>query len=451
MLTELATAVREGRVHPTDLVEEALRRIEKLDGPINAVVALGAEQALDEAKRSPRQGPLAGIPYLVKDLARCIGLPTSYGSPLVGADGPPETVDDTTVARLRAAGAIPIGKSNSPAYGWTAATFNPVFGATRNPWNLERSPGGSSGGSAAALAAGLVPIATSSDGGGSVRIPASMCGLVGWKPTIGAVGRDGAPRWIDFSTWGASGHSVADVVAEASVYLGPTAGDVRSLPKGAVDMTLTKPSKVLLCRTLRLAVEPNIEAATRGIASTLEGLGYHVDEIENPAPGAAIDWGIISVSELSQSLVHLRDRWSELDLGLQEMLLMNEFLSLHDYVGARRRCYDVCATYDRLLGDDTVLITPVSNAESWAPEGPLPTTVAGITDPAICVNTTEFNMTGHPVVAVPMGRDSVGVPFGLQIVAPRWRDGMALALAEVIEQAAPWPLVADGYDPFPVP
>ena len=163
MLTELATAVREGRVHPTDLVEEALRRIEKLDGPINAVVALGAEQALDEAKRSPRRGPLAGIPYLVKDLARCIGLPTSYGSPLVGADGPPETVDDTTVARLRAAGAIPIGKSNSPAYGWTAATFNPVFGATRNPWNLERSPGGSSGGSAAALAAGLVPIAPTSD------------------------------------------------------------------------------------------------------------------------------------------------------------------------------------------------------------------------------------------------------------------------------------------------
>jgi len=274
---------------------------------------------------------------------------------------------------------------------------------------------------------------------------------VGLKPTIGAIGRDGAPRWIDFSGWGATGHSVADVVAEASVYLGPTVGDVRSLPKGAVDMTLTKPSKVLLCPTLRLAVEPNIEAATRHIASTLEGLGYQVDEIENPAPGAAIDWGIISVCELSQSLIHVRDRWSELDLGLQEMLLMNELLNVHDYVGARRRCYDVCATYDRLLGDDTVLITPVSNAESWAPEGPLPTTVAGITDPGICVNTTEFNMTGHPVVSVPMGRDSAGVPFGLQIVAPRWRDGMALALAEVIEQAAPWPLVADGYDPFPVP
>ena len=129
----------------------------------------------------------------MKDLARCIGLPTSYGSPLVGAGGTPETVDDTTVARLRAAGAIPIGKSNSPAYGWTAATFNPVLSTTRNPWNLERSPGGSSGGSAATARGGS---RADRDVVGRRRIsarPTSMCGLVGWKPTIGAVGRDGAP------------------------------------------------------------------------------------------------------------------------------------------------------------------------------------------------------------------------------------------------------------------
>ena len=450
MLNELASAVREGRVHPTELVEEALRRIDKLDGPINSVVTLGAEQALEEAKRSSRQGPLAGVPFLVKDLARCAGLPTSYGSPFA-AGAEPETVDDTTVARLRAAGAIPIGKSNTPAYGWTAATFNPVFGATRNPWNVERAPGGSSGGSAAALAAGLVPVATSSDGGGSVRIPASLCGLVGLKPTIGAVGRDGAPRWIDFATWGASGHSVADVIAEASVYLGPTAGDIRSLPAGAIDMTLTRPARVLFCRTLRGAVEPVIESAARAVAATIEGAGVPVEEIENPIPGAVVDWGIISVCELSQSLAHMRDRWSELDAGLQEMLLLQEFFSVNDYVGARRRCYDTCATVDRLLGTDTVLVVPTANAEAWGPEGPLPTVVCGADDPGVCVNTPEFNVTGHPVVNVPIGRDSAGVPFGLQIVAPRWRDGMALALAEVIEEAAPWPLVADGYDPFPVP
>ncbi len=437
-------------MHPTELVEEALRRIDKHDGPINSVVALGAEQALDDAKRSPREGPLAGIPYLVKDLARCIGLPTSYGSPFA-AGGPPETVDDTTVARLRAAGAIPIGKTNTPAYGWTAATFNSVFGSTKNPWNLERTPGGSSGGSAAALAAGLVPIATSSDGGGSVRIPASMCGLVGLKPTIGAVGRDGAPRWIDFATWGASGHSVADVVAEASVYLGPTNGDIRSLPLGAIDMTRTRPARVLFCRTLRGAVEPEIESAARSVATELGDAGFTVEEIDNPIPGAVVDWGIISVCDLSQSLAHLRDRWSELDAGLQEMLQLQDFFSVNDYIAARRRAYDTCATVDQLLGSDSVLITPTVNAESWGPEGPLPTIVCNADDPGVCVNTPEFNLTGHPVVNVPIGRDSAGVPFGLQIVAPRWRDGMCLALAEVIEQAAPWALVADGYEPFPVP
>ncbi|HMK10876.1 MAG TPA: amidase [Acidimicrobiales bacterium] len=451
MLNELASAVRGGKVHPTELVEEALRRIDKLDGRINSVVTSGAEQALELAKRSPRKGTLAGIPFLVKDLARCAGLPTSYGSPFVGTGGPPETVDDTTVTRLRAAGAIPIGKSNTPAYGWTAATFNPVFGATRNPWNLERTPGGSSGGSAAALAAGLVPLATSSDGGGSVRIPASMCGLVGLKPTIGAIGRDGAPRWIDFSTWGASGHTVADVIAEASVYLGPTAGDIRSLPLGAIDMALTRPSRVLYCRTLRGAVEPVIESAARSVATKLEDAGFPVDEIENPIPGAVVDWGIISVCDLAQSLADMRDRWSELDPGLQEMLQLQDFFTVNDYVAARRRSYATCATVDHLLGANTVLITPTANSESWGPEGPLPTVVCGADDPGVCVNTPDFNVTGHPVVNVPIGQDSAGVPFGLQIVAPRWRDGMALALAEVIEQTAPWALVADGYEPFPAP
>src|SRR4249919_17183 len=222
MLTELARSVRERRVHPTELVEEALRRIDKLDGPINAVVALGAEQALEAAKQSPCEGPLAGIPYLVKDLARCIGLPTSYGSPF-SAGGPPETVDDTTVARLRAAGAIPIGKSNSPAYGWTAATTNPVFGSTRNPWNLERTPGGSSGGSAAALAAGMVSMATATDTGGSIRIPAAYSGLVGLKPTNGTIPRDPAARamdWIDMTTDGPLGVTVDDVRLQLAVLAG---------------------------------------------------------------------------------------------------------------------------------------------------------------------------------------------------------------------------------------
>ena len=178
---QLAAAVREKIVSPRDLVEESLRRIDAANGQLNAVVRLRAEAALEEADAlddKRRNGPLAGVPLLVKDLTDVAGLPTTYGSPLY-ADASPAAADASIVARLRAAGAIVVGKTNTPAFGWTAFTDNLVYGATRNPWNHDRAPGGSSGGSAAALAAGLAPLATTTDGGGSVRIPASMCGLVG--------------------------------------------------------------------------------------------------------------------------------------------------------------------------------------------------------------------------------------------------------------------------------
>ncbi len=206
MLAELADAVRKGKVDPVDLVDESLRRIEASHDTLNAVTALRAHEARAEAAASPRTGPLAGLPLLVKDMARCAGMTTTFGSPLY-AGAEPDTYDDVVVARLRAAGAIVVGRSNTPAFGHTAVTTNQLYGPTRNPWNPERSPGGSSGGSAAALIAGLVPLATSSDGGGSVRIPASCCGLVGLKPTMGAIGRNVLPRWMSLSTQGTTGRT----------------------------------------------------------------------------------------------------------------------------------------------------------------------------------------------------------------------------------------------------
>ena len=188
MRAELVKRVRTGELHPRELVAEALRRIEAHDPPLNAVVALRAQEALADAERVDPSGPLAGLPVLVKDLIDVAGMPTTMGSDWL-ADAPSATADGLVVARLRAAGAIVVGKSNTPAFAHTGFTTNRLFGSTRNPWNHHRSPGGSSGGSAAALAAGIVPLATTSDGGGSVRIPASACGLVGYKPTTGAVGR----------------------------------------------------------------------------------------------------------------------------------------------------------------------------------------------------------------------------------------------------------------------
>ena len=180
MLEELSAKVRSGEINPVDLVNESLRRIEAASS-LNAVVATFADEARALAESHPRTGALAGLPFLVKDMARVKGHVTTSGSAIY-ANGPVDEVDDSVVSRLREAGAIIIGRTNSPEFGATAFTSNKVYGATRNPWNTEKSPGGSSGGSAAALAAGLTPIATTSDGGGSVRGPASSSGLVGYKP-----------------------------------------------------------------------------------------------------------------------------------------------------------------------------------------------------------------------------------------------------------------------------
>jgi aspartyl-tRNA(Asn)/glutamyl-tRNA(Gln) amidotransferase subunit A len=451
MLEELAAAVRDGRIAPAELVEESLRRIEASHETLNAVVALRADEAREEAARHRRTGALAGLPLLVKDMARCRGMRTTMGSTLY-ADAPPDEVDDVAVARLREAGAIVLGRTNTPAFGHAAFTTNQVFGTTRNPWNPERSPGGSSGGSAAALAGALVPLATTSDGGGSVRIPASCCGLVGYKPTMGAIGRNVLPRWIGFSTQGATGRTVADVVLEASVTLGPAEGDWLSLPRGAVRFEPTPPARVVACPSLRVAVDPVIEAAFDDALVTLADAGCRVEWIDAPSDSSvAADWFLIGSAELAQSLEGARDQWDSFEPSLQFALSYGEAVTISQYLAATRRRHEVAARFDAVLADGAVLVTPTANVQSWAPEGPLPSTLGELHDPTIAVNTPDLNFTGHPAVSVPLGRDDAGVPFGLQIVAPRFADGLALGLATELERLRPWPTVAPGYEPYPMP
>lgn len=446
---QLAAAVRAGEVTPRQLVEAALTRIEAGNPQLNAVVALRADEALAEADRHPRTGALAGLPLLVKDLARTVGMRTTYGSHLY-ADAEPDTVDDIFVTRLKAAGAIVVGKSNTPAFGHTAFTDNQVFGATRNPWNPSRSPGGSSGGSAAALAAGMVPLATTSDGGGSVRIPAALCGLVGYKATAGAIGRGAVPRWLEFSSMGCTGSTVADVLLEAQVVLGAAPGDLMSLPRQAIDLEPAMPSHLVACRTLRAGVDDVIgEAFDDACARLARETGLELTTVEEATTSAAgKSWFVMATAELAQSLVEVRDRWDEFEPSLRQMVGIGATVESFDYIAAARQRWAECARVDELLGASGVLLTPTVNAVAWVPEGPLPTRAGGVDDSWVAVNTSDFNFTGHPALNVPLGRDDVGVPFGLQIVAPRCREGLAFGLAEVWERIAPWPEVADGYSPF---
>ena len=235
-LHEIAASVRQGQVSAESLVAESLGRIERLDGPINAVVrtrgdgAFADAAAIDarvEAGEDP--GPLAGLPLLVKDNEDAAGLPTTYGS-LLREHVDPAGRDCEVVSRFRAAGAIVVGKTNLPEFAFEGFTANRLFGETHDPWALDWSPGGSSGGSGAALAAGMAPLATATDGGGSIRIPAAFCGLVGLKPTGGLIGHDPTPSWIDLSTKGPLAVSVADAALLLEVMRGPIAGAPTAVP-----------------------------------------------------------------------------------------------------------------------------------------------------------------------------------------------------------------------------
>ena len=279
MLEELAHRVRSEAIDPIDLVEESIRRIEAAPG-LNAVTEVFADEARERASRHDRQGPLAGLPLLVKDLARVEGHRTTFGS-LLYAQAPPDTHDDVAVARLRAAGAIVLGRTNSPEFGAVGFTSNRLYGPTRNPWNPSTSPGGSSGGSAAALAAGLAPLATSSDGGGSTRGPASFCGLVGHKPTMGTIGRNFLPRWIEFSTQGSTAATVADVVLQLRVMRGGAPGDFLALPGGSADVEPRLPRTIYAVRTYRADVDARVEAITPGTGSSFSLL---------PAENATGNW-----------------------------------------------------------------------------------------------------------------------------------------------------------------
>src|SRR2546422_2089092 len=304
----LAAAIRRGELAAVELMEATLERISRLNPTLNAFVALRAEEALADARalgeriaRGDDPGPLAGLPFGVKDLEDVAGLPTTYGS--VPFRTHVAARDSTQVARLRRAGALPVGKTNTPEFGYTAFTKTRVFGVTSNPWNLARTPGGSSGGSAAAIAGGLVPLATASDGGGSIRIPACYVGAFGLKPTFGRVPRGpfAFRDWIDTSVYGPLTRCVRDAALFLDVVAGYEPHDPDSLPRPGhsflqdLDEVPTG-LRVAYSPTLGYArVAPDVRRAVEGAADVLAGvLGRPVDLLQDHLTDAGSAWGLLN-------------------------------------------------------------------------------------------------------------------------------------------------------------
>jgi Asp-tRNA(Asn)/Glu-tRNA(Gln) amidotransferase A subunit family amidase len=454
-LVELTEALRARRVSPVELMDATLARIDATHADLNAVVALRDREALARDARAAEARiargearPLEGVPLGVKDLEDAAGLVTSHGS-IPFRDRVAER-DSTQVARLRAAGAIVVGKTNAPEFGYTAITKNLVFGATRSPWDLTRTPGGSSGGSAAALAAGVLPLVTASDGGGSIRIPASFTGAFGLKPSLGRVPQGPLDQWVygDTAVYGPLTRTVEDAALFLDQVVGPSPHDPKSLPHpglsylAAVREPLPGGLRIGYSPDLGYAVvQSDVAAVVEEAVGVFAGLGHRLERVAGGPPPLGREWGLLGCFELAAQLHPLLPA-READFGRTFLAGVKTAWSMTPeawgrIAGLRARLGAWCAeVFDRV----DLLVTPTVPYDPPPARGPFPDATEGRPQvPAgVAAFTIPFNLSWHPAATVRAGLSRAGLPVGLQIVGPRHRDDLVLRAARAFERERPW-------------
>ena len=454
-LVDLTETLRARRASPVELMEAVFDRIDETNGDLNAVVAMyDRERLLAEARDAETRiqrgeaRPLEGVPLGVKDLEDADGLVTSEGS-LPFKDNV-ATRDSTQVARLRAAGAIVIGKTNAPEFGYTAITKNLVYGVTRNPWDLTRTPGGSSGGSSATMSGCVLPLVTASDGGGSIRIPASWTGTFGLKVSFGRIPRGPTEHWgyQDTSVYGPLTKTVEDGALFLDQVVGISPYDPVSLPHPGI--SYREVVRQGLPERLRIAYSPDlgyavvqsdIAEAVYDAARTFEKLGHTFEEIEGGPPPLGREWGTFGSFELAAKLHHLlpehEDKFGRSFLaGLKTAWHMTP-----ERFGENQRqrmrlnqwCAELFESYD-------LLVTPTLSYDPPPAKGPFPSETEGRRQPLLGAGafTIPFNLSWHPAATVRAGLSRAGLPIGLQIVGPRYRDDLVLQAARAFERERPW-------------
>lgn len=456
---EVADSVRRRQRTAIEVLDSCLAALEARNPSLNAFVHLDIEgarrsaEAVDAAIAGGEDpGPFAGVPFGVKDLEDCAGMPTSFGSRLWKGRAPVHE-DSVHVARMRAAGAVPVGKTATPEFGAVALTDTPAWGVTRNPWDPARTPGGSSGGSAAAVAAGMVPMATASDGGGSIRIPASFSGLFGFKPSFGRIPHPGNQPSAT-SVFGVLVTCVADAARHLDVTAGPHDTDRLSLPPAGV--RYEEAIEDLDVAGLRAAwsadlgfatVDPEVvsvaEAAARDLAAAA-GL----EQVSCPL--ALTDpvrtWAGSGVADLFMRLEPgmWPERAAEFSDYVRAMLARSESVTAPQVAAIWRRRQRLDDELSALFGQIDVLLTPTTAVPAFAAEWPMPAEINGTqVHPAMTVPFTMLaNLGWHPAASVPAGLTAAGLPVGLQLVCRRHADEVVLRLARLYEQARPWPRLA---------
>ncbi len=452
--SELAGLIRRKKVSPVEVVRAALDRIAKINPKLNAFVTLTADEALRQARAAERAlmrtkatlGALHGVPFGVKDLVITKGVRTTFGTPLYRDHVPTE--DAPIVERMKTAGAIMLGKTNTPTLGWIGSTHNLLFGATRNPWNLERTPGGSSGGASAAVAAGLAPLHIGTDGGGSIRIPASFAGIFGFKASYGRIPAYPPSGGWSLSHVGPMTRTVRDAALMMSVCAGPDERDQYSLPADGADYVKAiggpiKGLRVAYTDDLGYveALDPEVRAACAKAVKAFRELGCRVETVNPGWPSPLDGFEQIFCGGLAIRLApYLAERRDEIDAGL---------LPLVERALAQGPTRYVQAWFDRLawwahpralFEKYDLLVTPTVACPPFAPDLDTPPDVAGkrVSFYGWLPYTFPFNMTGQPAASVPCGFTRDGLPIGLQIVGRRYADVSVLRASAAFERARPW-------------
>ena len=458
-VVDAARMVRSGDLSATELVRESLDAIERHNPALNAFVFIDEKGALAEAAvvdaavrehRLDDLGPLAGVPFGVKDLDDCAGMPTSRGSRWF-ANGPSKTADAIHVGRLRNAGAIPIGKTATPEFGAWAYTASPLLGVTRNPWDLERTPGGSSGGSSAAVSSAMVPFATASDGGGSIRTPASFTGLVGLKNSYGRIPTLGDTHLAQNSVVGSLTTTIGDTALLLDVMAGPDSRDRTCLPTpttsyvDALENTDLSTLRIAWSRDLGFAVlDPDVahlcEEAALAFAAALGATLVDrpivlKDYVRTYAAVEGADKFVGVERDLWENRCDELDPrsasgWTYLSTKTLPWLASIEF-------DRRTLVNEVAAIFD----DVDLILTPTSSTPPFAAEGPMPSDINGVEVHAgmSVVLAMLANLVNLPALSVPAGLTASNVPVGLQVIGPRFREDLLLASACRFETARPWP------------
>ena len=455
-----AALIRSRKLSPVEYVDAVLKAIERANPKLNCFREVTAKQARIDARRAEeavsrgeKLGPLHGVPVSIKDLLDVEGVPTRHGSAIF-ADNPPAASDDITVARLKAAGAIIVGKANSPEFGVKGLTDGPSFGATRNPWNLDRTPGGSSGGGASAVAAGLGPLSLATDGAGSTRGPASCSGLVGLKATLGIVPYDTSRDTFGNNIFaGPLARTVTDAAIMHGVLAGPSSSDPWSLgatpqpmsPKLAgEDLSGVRIGYIELMANPRLAAD--VRSNTLQALDAWRDMGAEVEQVTDKIDWIEYEGRVLYQAGFAVTCAQYLPKWqNQMDPVTLAFMDRGAKFTLADFRNAQfartvlfRRIQSLFERYDFLVSPTNSRTALDIGHDAANDEVVVDGVKCGITRQGWTSYQYPFNLTGHPAMAVPSGFGTDGLPTSVQIIGKWASETDVLRLGALLEQARPW-------------